>query len=100
MRSLRKLPVDGLDEFLRGLSVAIKVEDTSAACCWVLLPFKRHHCDKYIERKLSLTGNTLHVYVKEEEWELFIKVSLMEKRAKPNVLSFCAEKCIKQQLEQ
>ena len=25
-------------------------------------------CDGYIERKLSSTGSTQHVYVREEEW--------------------------------
>ena len=63
-----------------------------------LLPFKRHQrgphapnrsvtdSDKYMQRKLSLMGNTLHVFVREEEeLELFIKVSLMEKRAKPGM---------------
>ena len=38
-------------------------------------------CDTIIERKLSSMGSTLHVHVKEEEWEnLFNKVSLMEKK--------------------
>ena len=83
--------------FQEVLSVVMKVDNTSAACHWVLLPSKRHQpgahapsrpvtvCNKHIERKLSSMGNTLHVYVGEEEWELCVKVSLMEERAKPNV---------------
>ena len=35
---------------------------------------------RFIERKLSSIGSTLHVHVEEEEWEIFIEVSLMEKR--------------------
>ena len=48
-------------------------------------------CGKYIESKLSSMGSTLHVCVKEEEWELFIDESLMKKITNSNARSFCSD---------
>ena len=33
-------------------------------------------CDKSIETKLSSTGSSLHVYVKEEEWEVIYRSAI------------------------
>ena len=43
-----------------------------------------------MESKLSLTGSSLHLDIKEEKWKLFIVVSTMEKRASLNARSFCS----------
>ena len=99
MRSFWKLPfhVDS-KSFQEVITVAKKIEDTVR--CFMGCPFKCHpgahapifsvtDCDKYIEWKLSSTGSSLHVYVKEDNWRLFIEQSSMENVSETECAIIC-----------